>query len=179
MIGQQMMLPLREKHALLSTFDPVARLAKVDALLSAVPLRSVALVAALQRARAYASQRHHRNATLEHLLLALADEKDAAAVMHGCGVDLGALRVSLLQYLEAGLRGLVVPDREVKPLPTAGFQRVVQRADDEAKAAGQSEVTGANYVVGLFVESESPAVKLLAEQNMTRQVALDFVARGR
>jgi ATP-dependent Lon protease len=178
MIGQQMALPLGDRQALLATFDPLARLARVDALLAAVPLRSAALVAALQRTRGYAAQRRHRYTTLEHLLLGLADERDAAAVMQGCGVDLDALRASLINYLDTGLRGIVVPDGEVKPLPTAGFQRVMQRADAEAKEASQAEVTGANYVVGLFAESESPAAKLLVEQKVTRQEALDFIARA-
>jgi len=179
MIGQQMMLPLSEKQALLATLDPVARLAKVDALLAQVPLRSVAFVAALQRARSYAAQRRHRYATLEHLLLALADERDAAAAMRGCGVDLDAVRASLVNHLDGGLSGLVVPDGEVKPLPTAGFQRVMQRADAEAKETGQREVTGASCIACLFFESESPAAKLLVEQNMTRQAALDFIAGRR
>ena len=39
------------------------------------------LEASLHRAVQYANVRHHEFATLEHLLLALVDDRDAAAVM--------------------------------------------------------------------------------------------------
>ena len=44
---------------------------------------------------AYANQRKHEYATLEHLLLSLVDDEDAAGVMRACDVDLGA-RLSVL-----------------------------------------------------------------------------------
>jgi ATP-dependent Clp protease ATP-binding subunit ClpA len=45
----------------------------------------------------YANQRKHEYATLEHLLLSLADDEDAAGVMRACDVDLAALKTSLVQ----------------------------------------------------------------------------------
>jgi len=48
----------------------------------------------LHRALALANERHHEYATLEHLLLALLDDQDAAAVMRACNVDLDKLRRS-------------------------------------------------------------------------------------
>ena len=46
----------------------------------------------LHRAVAFANQRKHEYATPEHLLLALVDDQDAAAVMNACDVDMGALK---------------------------------------------------------------------------------------
>ena len=46
----------------------------------------------LHRALAYANERRHEYATLEHLLLALTEDQDAIAVLRACGVDLGRLR---------------------------------------------------------------------------------------
>ena len=106
------------------------------------------------------------------------DDKDAVAALRGGGVDPGVLRGSLVRYLDTALKELVVVEGEVQPAPTRGFQRMMQRADAEATEAGQSEVTGAHCIIGLLDEWKSPAAQLLAEQNMTRQAALDFIASG-
>jgi ATP-dependent Clp protease ATP-binding subunit ClpA len=63
-----------------------------------VPTFSGSLEQALHRALALASERSHEYATLEHLLLALVDDKDAASVMRACGVDVEQLRGSLENY---------------------------------------------------------------------------------
>ena len=49
----------------------------------------------LHRALALASERRHEYATLEHLLLALGDDQDAATVLRACGVDLDRLKRDL------------------------------------------------------------------------------------
>ena len=55
----------------------------------------------------FANERHHEYATLEHLLLALIDDEDAAAVMRACNVDLEALRRNLIEYVDNELANLV------------------------------------------------------------------------
>jgi len=81
----------------------------------------------LHRALSLASERRHEYATLEHLLLSLNDDNDAATVLRACGVDLDKLRTDLTEFLDKDLAGLAT-DRPGDPKPTAGFQRVVQRA---------------------------------------------------
>jgi ATP-dependent Clp protease ATP-binding subunit ClpA len=49
----------------------------------------------LHRALSLASERRHEYATLEHLLLGLTDDSDAATVLRACGVDLDKLRTDL------------------------------------------------------------------------------------
>ena len=56
-----------------------------------MPSFSRSLEQALHRALALANERRHEYATLEHLLLALVDDQDAAAVMRACSVDLDLL----------------------------------------------------------------------------------------
>ncbi len=56
-----------------------------------MPVFSRALEKTLRRALAIANERRHEFATLEHLLLALIDDPDAAAVMRACNVDLDSL----------------------------------------------------------------------------------------
>jgi ATP-dependent Clp protease ATP-binding subunit ClpA len=142
-----------------------------------VPSFSRNLEESLHRAVALAKQRKHEYATLEHLLLSLADDEDAAGVMRACDVDLGALKTSLVHYLDTELKSLVVEDAE-DAKPTAGFQRVIQRAVIHVQSSGREEVSGANVLVAIFSERESHAAYFLQEQDMTRYDAVNFIAHG-
>jgi ATP-dependent Clp protease ATP-binding subunit ClpA len=131
----------------------------------------------LHRAVAFANQRKHEYATLEHLLLALVDDQDAAGVMNACDVDLPTLKKSLINYLDTELTSLIVEDGE-DAKPTAGFQRVIQRAVIHVQSSGRDDVTGANVLVAIFSERESHAAYFLQEQEMTRYDAVNFIAHG-
>ena len=142
-----------------------------------MPSFSRQLEESLHRAVAYANERKHEYATLEHLLLALVDDEEAAAVMRACDVDLGALRATLTSYVDNELRSLVVDDGE-DAKPTAGFQRVIQRAVIHVQSSGREDVTGANVLVAIFSERESHAAYFLQEQDMTRYDAVNYIAHG-
>ena len=51
-----------------------------------------------RRALALANQQRHEYVTLEHLLLALVDDQDAATVMRASNVDIDKLRRNLVTY---------------------------------------------------------------------------------
>src|SRR5471032_2224595 len=142
-----------------------------------MPTFSRNLEQSLHRALALANERHHEYATLEHLLLALLDDTDAAAVMRACSVDLDKLRRSLSTYLESELENLVTDGAEDSK-PTAGFQRVIQRAVIHVQSSGREEVTGANVLVAIFAERESHAAYFLQEQDMTRYDAVNYISHG-
>jgi ATP-dependent Clp protease ATP-binding subunit ClpA len=63
-------------------------------------------------------------------------------------------------------------------VPTAAFQRVIQRAAIHVQSSGRTEVTGANVLVAIFAERESNAAYFLQEQDMTRYDAVNFIAHG-
>ncbi len=142
-----------------------------------MPSFSSALEETLHRAVGHANAHHHEYATLEHLLLALIDDVDAAAVMSACNVDLAKLRAALDAYIETDLKSLVEPSSE-EAKPTAGFQRVIQRAVIHVQSSGRDEVTGANVLVAIFSERESHAAFFLQEQEMTRYDAVNYIAHG-
>jgi ATP-dependent Clp protease ATP-binding subunit ClpA len=64
----------------------------------------------LHRALSLASERRHEYATLEPLLLGLADDTDAATVLRACGVDLEAWPIGPLAVRRAHVRAS--PNRE-------------------------------------------------------------------
>jgi RNA polymerase sigma-54 factor len=131
----------------------------------------------LHRALAYANERRHEYATLEHLLLALTEDQDAVAVLRACGVDLDRLRREVLNYVDNELGDLVAAHGD-DAKPTASFQRALQRAAIHVQSSGREEVTGANVLVAMFAERESHAVYLLQEQDMTRFDAVNYISHG-
>jgi len=131
----------------------------------------------LHRALAYANERRHEYATLEHLLLALTEDQDAVAVLRACSVDLERLRREVLTYVDNELGNLVASHTE-DAKPTASFQRVLQRAAIHVQSSGREEVTGANVLVAMFAERESHAVYFLQEQDMTRFDAVNYISHG-
>ena len=134
---------------------------------------SAALESTLHRALAYANQRKHQYATLEHLLLALIDDVDASAAMKACKVDLAALKGNLTNYIDNDLKTLVTDD--VGSRPTAAFQRVIERAVLAVQSSGRQEVMGAHVLVTIFAERESHAAYFLQEQEMTGYHALNYI----
>jgi hypothetical protein len=132
--------------------------------------------ATLHRALAYATERKHPYETLEHLLLALIDDVDASAVMKACKVDLGALKHKLTHYVDNDLKPRLI-DIGGEPKRSAGFQRVLQRAGHYAEGRGR-DWTGAELLLAIFAETESPAARLLDEQGLTYNDAVNFIIHG-
>ena len=143
-----------------------------------MPSFSSTLEQAIHAALALANERRHEFATLEHLLLALLDEPDAARVMRACAVDLTELRSNLLDFVNDELANLVTDIDGSEAVPTAAFQRVIQRAAIHVQSSGRTEVTGANVLVAIFAERESDAAYFLQDQEMTRYDAVNFIAHG-
>src|SRR6188472_3923861 len=142
-----------------------------------MPSFAQSLEKTLHTALQHATDRTHEYATLEHLLLALVDDPDAAEVMTACGVELGELGTVVRKYLDQEYQSLKSED-ETDPQPTAGFQRVIQRAILHVQSSGKDTVTGANVLVALFSERDSYAVYFLQQQDMSRLDAVSYISHG-
>jgi ATP-dependent Clp protease adapter protein ClpS len=142
-----------------------------------MPALSENLNQSLHRALAIASAGHHEYATLEHLLLALIDDPEAAVILRECNVDLEKLRCNLVTYIESQLAKFATDSSE-NSKASAGLQRLIQRADTHAQSIGREEITVANVLVAIFAERESQAATLMEEQGMTRYDATLYVSHG-
>ena len=143
-----------------------------------MPSFSSSLEKSIHSALKLANERNHELATLEHLLLALLDERDASNVLNACNVDINLLRNNIENFLNNELGSLVTEVEGSEAVPTTGFQRVIQRAAIHVQSSGRNEVTGANVLVAIFAERESHAAFFLQEQEMTRYDAVNFIAHG-
>ena len=131
-----------------------------------MPTFSRHLEETLHRAVAYANERRHEYATLEHLLLALADDPEASGVMRACNVDLAVLKKNLTAYVDNELKSLIVDDGD-DAKPTAGFQRVIQRAVIKVQSSGREQVSGADLFDSIYAERESHAAQFLRAQDIS------------
>lgn len=143
-----------------------------------MPSFSSSLEKSIHSALKLANERNHELATLEHLLLALLDEKDASNVLNACNINVDLLRNNIENFLNNELGSLVTEVEGSEAVPTTGFQRVIQRAAIHVQSSGRNEVTGANVLVAIFAERESHAAFFLQEQEMTRYDAVNFIAHG-
>jgi ATP-dependent Clp protease ATP-binding subunit ClpA len=142
-----------------------------------MPSFSRGLEKALHQAMNLARERNHEFATLEHLLLALTDDRETIAVLTGCDVDIDALKSDLEDFINEELDSLIVQNGQ-EARPTAAFQRVIQRAVIHVQSSGREEVTGANVLVAIFAERESHAAYFLEQQDMSRLDAVNFISHG-
>ena len=124
-----------------------------------------------------AYERNHEFITLEHLLLALLDNRQSADVLRGCGANIEALRNELEQFIEETTPQL--PESSgLETQPTNAFQRVLQRAVFHVQSQGRDEVTAINVLVALFGEKDSQAVYLLGKQDISRLDVVSYISHG-
>ena len=135
----------------------------------------------LNRAYKNAQEKRHEFMTVEHLLLALLDNKSAAQVLSACAVDLSILRQDLIEFIDATISKIPKTQGQYNDIdvqPTHGFQRVLQRAVFQVSSSSNEEVVGANVIVAIFSEQESQAVYFLRLQNIARIDVVNFIAHG-
>jgi len=131
----------------------------------------------IKRSVSYANDRQHEYVTLEHLLLALIDDKNARDVLNACNVDVENLKISLIKYLDEELKSITSATSQ-EAEPSASFQRVLQRTASHVYSSSNKKINGANVLVSIFSERESHAVYSLQKQDMSRLDALNFISHG-
>ena len=119
-----------------------------------MPTFSRSLEESLKRTQNLASERYHKYATLEHLLLALIENPDASAVMRACNVDFNKLRQDLWACIESEAENAAV-HRSGPANPTRSLQRVIQRAVIHAQSVSKQTVTGADVLIAVFREPDT------------------------
>lgn len=137
-----------------------------------------ALELTLNDAFRLARERRHELMTVEHLLIALLDNPDAADALRACGADFAQLKEELVSYIERSTPRFEDDTDQVDTQPTLGFQRVLQRAVFHVQSSGNAEVTGANVLVAIFSEQESQAVYLLNKSDITRLDVVHYISHG-
>lgn len=138
---------------------------------------SKSLESTLNAAFARAKERRHEFITIEHLLMALLENLEAAEVLVACGANLQRMRTELDIFIEETTPHVAV-NHSFNVQPTLGFQRVLQRAVFQTQSVGKTEVTGVNVLIAIFAEQESQAVYFLNQEAITRVDLMNYVSHG-
>lgn len=128
----------------------------------------------LRKALYIASVCKHEYATYEHLLMALIDDHDIKAFFNEKKIDSREIAQKLTHYVQNDLIDLVNDNiREAKP--TAGFQRILQRAALHTQANGQKIITGVDLLTEFFFEHDCFALTCLKEANLKRIDIINYI----
>ena len=124
-----------------------------------------------------AKRRRHEYVSLEHLLYALLQDKDASRAIINCGGDIERIRKGLDEFFN-GQMDVLPQGVDQEPHQTLGFHRILQRAVIHAQSAEKKEINGGNLLIAMFREPDSYAVYLLEEQGITRFDVVNYVSHG-
>ena len=128
----------------------------------------------LRRARTAAEQRSHRYVTLEHLLLALLDDPDAATLLLITRADVAVIRSIAADAVNNRMASLVGP-RGRQPSFSYSFDSLFQCANENAKALGRREIDGASALIAIAEDAESNASVILAANGFNPEAALKLM----
>ncbi len=124
-----------------------------------------------------ARQKRHELLTMEHLMLALLNNKHASNILKMVGADKQLLQQEL--EILIGQHVKILPaETELETQPTLAFRRVIQRAIYSAQSAELKSVTGDRVLVAMFDEMDSHVVYLLNKQGITRFDVVRSIAHG-
>jgi ATP-dependent Clp protease ATP-binding subunit ClpA len=138
---------------------------------------SASLEVVLTIAYREAVSRRHAYLTLEHLLFALAHDREGERILSGCGADLAKLRKALDEYLEESIEQLK-RGQEREPEQTAAFRRVLQTAVLHVQSAQRQEVHAGDILAAILQQPKCLAAKLLEDQGISRLDVLEFISHG-
>jgi ATP-dependent Clp protease ATP-binding subunit ClpA len=141
------------------------------------PSLSPALQVCLQQAFLLARTLRHEYLTLEHLLLSLQEDPCVRGAEEACGGDAKVLKTELETFLKEKLEAISAAE-DVQPVPTLGFNRVIERAILHALSAEARSVDGGAVLASLIQEKESHAAFFLQKQGVTRLPLLRHLAHG-
>jgi ATP-dependent Clp protease ATP-binding subunit ClpA len=123
--------------------------------LSSIPM-STHLGQSLERAHRFAREQSHKAVTLEHLLLALTEDAEAALILQSANIELGRLSTEVSGYLgrlPEDMRG----DGVTEPRPDAELLRVLQAAASAAKQSRRRQIDGAIVLAAVVGDGKTPA----------------------
>ncbi|SUD90466.1 AAA family ATPase [Psychrobacter phenylpyruvicus] len=136
------------------------------------------LEVSLRLAMTLARQKSHEYLTVEHLLLALLENNNAATTLKACGADIASLRSDLEAYIEKHTPTLDA-DLEQTPQATQSFDRILQRAIFHVQSIGSGRlVQGSDILVSMFSEHDTYAVYLLKKQGVSRLELTQYLSHG-
>ncbi|MGZ8410958.1 MAG: Clp protease N-terminal domain-containing protein, partial [Hyphomicrobium sp.] len=135
------------------------------------------LAATLARAASYADAQQHPEVTLEHLLLALAEDTDAAGVLRSSNVDLARLAGEVSTHI-GQIDARRDPNGPAQVLISHDLKRILEAAAAAARQGRRAEINGAIVLAAIVGDGKSTAAHLLRVQGLTFEQAIRALQRA-
>jgi ATP-dependent Clp protease ATP-binding subunit ClpA len=124
-----------------------------------------------------AKRRRHEHVSLEHVLFAILHDSVGTEIIENCGGNVENLKNSLEEFFEKQMQS--VPEGNDYVLQqTVGFQRVIQRAVNQARSAEKAEVAVGDILASMFKEKDSHAVYFLQGEGIDRLDVLNYISHS-
>src|SRR5262249_45893684 len=144
--------------------------------LNSIPMSSN-LGESLERAHRFARDQSHRAVTLEHLLLALAEDPEAALILESANVELSRLGIEVSAYL-GGLLEDMRAEPGIEPRPDGELLCVLKAAASAAQQSRRRQIDGAIVLAAIVGDGKSPAAGMLKALGMTFEEAIRALQRA-
>ncbi|MEI9901364.1 MAG: Clp protease N-terminal domain-containing protein [Hyphomicrobium sp.] len=131
---------------------------------------SSGLAASLSRATDYARGQGHAEVTLEHMLLALCDDADAALVLAASNVNVAELTAEVGAQISAMPAYGQMHDSELSV--AADLRRILEAAAAAARGGRRREINGAIVLAAIVGDGKSNAARVLSALGMTFEGAI-------
>ena len=131
----------------------------------------------LTRAAEYAAAQTHREVTLEHLLLSLAEDPEASVILKSSNVDISRLMSDVSGYLG---RHEDRVDPESGPAASAissELRKILEAAATAAQQSRRREINGAIVLAAIVGDGKSPAAHMLRAQGLTFEQAIQALQK--
>ncbi len=132
---------------------------------------------ALQRSLHYADEHMHEYTTLEHLLLALLEDRQVLNIMENYSINIVVLKNKLQNFIAKEIQKHTQKN-DTPPQLTDGFQRVIQRAAIHVQSSGNQTIETINILVSIFAEQQSHAVFFLQEMGLSRYNVVNYITNN-
>ena len=122
-----------------------------------------------------AKKRRHEYVCVEHVLYAILNHETGARTITECGGSPEQIKDELENFFNKNLSKIDTKDEDVLQ-QTIGFQRMIQRAINQARSAEKTEVNLGDILASIFQEKDSHAAFYLEAEGITRLDVLKYIS---
>ncbi len=124
-----------------------------------------------------AKKRRHEYVCVEHVLFAILNHDSGSEIIKNCGVEPEKIKTDLEIFFNEKMTKIDKQEEYVLQ-QTIGFQRMIQRAINQARSAEKSEVNLGDILASIFLEKDSHAAHFLESKGLERIDVLNYISHN-
>ena len=124
-----------------------------------------------------AKKRRHEYVCVEHVLFAILNHDSGSEIVKSCGVEPEKIKTDLESFFNERMTKIDKKEEYVLQ-QTIGFQRMIQRAINQARSAEKNEVNLGDILASIFLEKDSHAAYFLESEGLERVDILNYISHS-